>query len=525
MPVRVRCRCGQELHLRYGDWVYVLLGLVLLCIALNSLALLLIFFHVEKVSERIESAAGSPTAGARDRSESATAASGRSVENRRGASRRIRKGRDTSAAPPVDTSTSAADATSPSASERPVQGTKVESAPAGEPVSGEVPPAEPVARIVETAVDGAEANGESGAADDRTVDPLAGEVPSPAPRGPFAGEAPLVRLLLLEEAPGGLDWRFGFFLDEDIRLRRRALERLRSYSARVASRPPDSDAYPTREWLRVLRGALGASPDGGRLLSELTALFPHAPIEDGAPDGPSLALPALLASNSRIGETFLREAPAKSMRDGARKIAADGLDCVLLMDVSQSMESVLGPARREIARSWSILSWGLPGIRLGILLYRDHVVDVLDFSVGVDEQIARLGEVEASGGGDVPEGLHLAIKRSLGLGEFDWRPDATKHLIVLSDAPPPFSEQPGLASLVRGARRQAGFSVHALGVNPEDGRESVPFFSELAEAGGGRARTVDPSRICSEVFLCLQPALPPDVLEPLLASADRLLSM
>jgi hypothetical protein len=145
--------------------------------------------------------------------------------------------------------------------------------------------------------------------------------------------------------------------------------------------------------------------------------------------------------------------------------------------------------------------------------------------MAVEEQLARLGEVEAAGGGDVPEGLHLAIKRSLGLGAFDWRPDASKHLIVLGDAPPPYSEQSGLASLVRGAHRQAGFRVHALGISPEDGRESVPFFPELAEAGGGRARTVDPARISSEVFQCLQPESSPEVLEPLLEAADRLLSL
>ncbi len=225
-----------------------------------------------------------------------------------------------------------------------------------------------------------------------------------------------------------------------------------------------------------------------------------------------------------IGETFLRKPSARSVRDSLRRIAEDGLDCVLLVDVSQSMEDVLVPVRREIVRLWRTLNWGIPGIRLGVVLYQDEVVGVLDFSMGIEEQLARLQEVEASGGGDVPEGIHLAIKQSLGLGVFDWRPDATKHLVVLGDAPPPYAEQRGLASLVRRARQQAGFRVHALGVNPEEGRESVPFFAPLAAAGGGRTKTVDPAKIGSEIFLCLHLGSPAEVLEPLLMAADRLLS-
>ncbi len=124
----------------------------------------------------------------------------------------------------------------------------------------------------------------------------------------------------------------------------------------------------------------------------------------------------------------------------------------------------------------------------------------------------------------MPEGLHLAIKESLSLGSFDWRRGAAKHLIVLADAPPPFREQRGLSSLLRRARQQAGYRVHALSVRPGDGRDVVPFFPQLAEAGGGRARTVDVRSIGKEVFLCLQPDAAAAILEPLLVSARRLVS-
>ena len=51
MAVKVRCRCGQELQLRYGEWVYVLLGLVLLCVVLNALGLLLLYLRLDELQE------------------------------------------------------------------------------------------------------------------------------------------------------------------------------------------------------------------------------------------------------------------------------------------------------------------------------------------------------------------------------------------------------------------------------------------------------------------------------------------
>ncbi len=530
MSVRVRCRCGQELHLRYGEWVYVLLGLVVLCMVLNSLALLLIYFHIERVAGPVEPAASvespasrSPASGSRNEPESAVSTS--TVERERVPVKQAPKKKH---ATDRATATSSEEARlSPeAASGRPTD----EPTAVGHPPRGEVPATDGVARSVARATGGSRddvvRNGKSRAAESgHPESATAADVPSTtAAPGFFADEAPLVRLLLLEQVPGGLEWRLGFFLDEDRRLRQRALERLRSYSARVTASEERLNSGRVRQWLSVVRSSLEQRADGQRLLSELATLFPSAFV-DSTSVGRPVNLSELLTATSRIGETFLRELPARSVRDSMRRIAADGLDCVVLVDVSQSMEAVLDSVRREIVRLWRILNWGLPGIRLGVVLYRDEVAGVLDFSMGIEEQLARLEDVEASGGGDVPEGIHLAIKQSLGLGVFDWRPDATKHLVVLGDAPPPYAEQRGLASLVRQARQQAGFRVHALGVNPKEGRESVPFFAPLATAGGGRSKTVDPAKLGSEIFLCLHLGSPAEVIEPLLAVADRLLSI
>src|SRR5688572_24115940 len=49
MPLRVKCRCGQELVLRYGEWVYVFLGIVLLTVVVNSVALVLLYLRIADV--------------------------------------------------------------------------------------------------------------------------------------------------------------------------------------------------------------------------------------------------------------------------------------------------------------------------------------------------------------------------------------------------------------------------------------------------------------------------------------------
>ena len=58
MPVRVRCRCGQELVLRYGEWVYAFLGLALLAVLVNMVALLLLYFRLEEISRSVHSSGG-----------------------------------------------------------------------------------------------------------------------------------------------------------------------------------------------------------------------------------------------------------------------------------------------------------------------------------------------------------------------------------------------------------------------------------------------------------------------------------
>ena len=450
MSVRVRCRCGQELHLSYGEWVYVLLGLVLLCLVVNSLALLLIYFHIERLAERIE-----PPAAVRDTSSEVPG----EVEPTRGARENgaQKKPPDRSARASGSPPTKAPLAPESSAPEESSQRTPEVVDPqergeesSAEPVSANahVRPEEEGMTELREIVAAADEGGAAAPSDHGDA-----AAPSPSSRGLFADEAPLFRLLLLEQVPGGLNWRLSFLLDADTRIRRRALEKLTAYSMRVTATSQRFSSELSQHLLREVRASLGDREHGQRVLDELARLFPYA-----AKDPPTLSKSGVLSDfldeSRRLGEAFMGRPPVKAVRDSMRKATMEGLDCVLLVDVSQSMEGILKETWRQVAWLWPVLRWGLPGIRLGVVLYRDEVVAVQRFSQRVEEEIDRLKEVEAAGGGDVPEGLHLAIKESLSLGSFDWRRGAAKHLIVLADAPPPFRKQRGLSSLLRRARQQ-----------------------------------------------------------------------
>ena len=127
-----------------------------------------------------------------------------------------------------------------------------------------------------------------------------------------------------------------------------------------------------------------------------------------------------------------------------------------------------------------------------------------------------------TGGGDVPERVDSAVELALSLGAFRWRDAAEKHIVVFGDAPPPYAAIAGLESLLRAAHEQGGFRLHALGVQPEPGRDSIPFFAKLARAGGGQSRTIRAEELGREILRCVLRRAPPDGVESL---ARRLSAM
>lgn len=456
MPIRVRCRCGQELVLRYGEWVHIVIGLVLLSLIVHLVVLVLLYLRIEEVGRRAGLPAPSlePPPAAPDPSGEPAApvpASSSSVPPRPLRPLRTLEPADDvlrPIAPP------------PVAQSDPRDGTAGTQGPGPTAPGPSAPaPSTPGPSALDPSVSGPS-----------VVEPA---VVEPAVVGPpartaeiWAGEPLLVRFVILQTAGASGIPPEAFLADPDPRLRRAASARARA----APSAPP--------------------------------------------PSVPSSASPLSIPDDSLLRDIRDRAAPllgdpaVQTLREALRA-APDGIDVALVVDVSRSMEEPLEALRSAAVWLVPCLSWAVPGSRWGLVLYRDDVETVVP--LGADrgnEVILRLQEARAEGGGDVPEGVHRALRAALSLGRLPLRENVPRHLILVGDAPPPHAERRGLFLLAAQAFAQGGYRTHAVSFRGDpEFPEMVPFFPELARRGGGRSVVLDAAGpVGEEIFLCLFPA-------------------
>lgn len=216
--------------------------------------------------------------------------------------------------------------------------------------------------------------------------------------------------------------------------------------------------------------------------------------------------------------------------DRAFDLYSAGLDLVLCIDSTGSMQPTIDALAAALDQLVDILGGISPKLRLGIVHYKDSgelgktgakLIQALARNVKVARD--KLLKLRAFGGGDLPEavagGLELALSRRLG-----WNPDANKLVVVIGDAPP---HEPDVAKAIdlakRGftnpdsvsgsnqpvtgpRRKQRPFLTSAIGVvldlppafrsRPGYGeftasqKRMQETFAELAKAGGGVYETV-----------------------------------
>eukprot|EP00026_Physarum_polycephalum_P001503 Phypoly_transcript_01505.p1 GENE.Phypoly_transcript_01505~~Phypoly_transcript_01505.p1 ORF type:complete len:1013 (+),score=195.00 Phypoly_transcript_01505:247-3285(+) len=123
------------------------------------------------------------------------------------------------------------------------------------------------------------------------------------------------------------------------------------------------------------------------------------------------------------------------------KSAKNELDLVFCCDCTGSMGSYLESAQNSIRNIvQAIAVQGECDIRFGLVKYRDHppqdtsyVTEEHDFTYEMKRMKAYVDTMSASGGGDGPECLVDGMESCLNM---DWRPNATKIVCIITDAPP-----------------------------------------------------------------------------------------
>ena len=465
MPVRVKCRCGQELILRYGEWVYFFIGLVLLCLVANTVALLLLYFRLEEMSaERRAPVVVAPSETIAPK-ESPAAGEGSAEELGAPPVARAEVKGSGSAPPPKEPDRERGPEAGAEEPERRMD----EGILLAEAVEEEPWPSPPWQERVSA-----------------SETPRAASVE--AIRSPVEEEA-LVRLRVLELGRGDPLVAAGFLLDPDPKLRMLAAD---SLLAR-----PDPGAVP--EMPRTLASAALPQLEGGMAQKLRSALD----LGSGESTEDAAIREALEAFERSLEGP--RHAPdVGALRSAVRESRARGVDIVLCIDATRSMEGLYHALDDDIAWLFPAIEWGIPDAQVGLVIFRDDVEGSRGFSRPGDvESAALLRASRAEGGGDVPEGVHHALRHALSLGKFAWRKGSEKHVIVVGDAPPPYREQRSTLWLAGRAREEAGYRVHVLAPKLEDGKPE-PFLAELAKRGGGTYTTItEGGSPGEEVLACL----------------------
>jgi len=482
MALRVKCRCGQELSLRFSEWIYAIVVLLVLSLLVNGAALVFIAVRLDRGDRsKVASPAGEPAG---------EGAPGRTTRVAEGE----KAGADSLPVPAVADVMPVEPPVAASLVEKPPPPTT----PAAEPRPAEGKP------VVEA---------------------------KPAVRM-FLPDLrhPIERLLVLTHAEN-LRLVSLFLRDEHPLVRRGAL-------VRAAGLPSPSAPAELRE---VLILALPAAPrflaDAGgrefllRLGIDDRGDDPRSWLQwgqetlggalHGEPPETLLATLRSRAEGLRASSTAFRAIGALAGTDGGKGV--EGLDVLFAIDTTESMEMPLGEVRKA---EWLFpaLAGGFSGLRIGLLLYGDEVTAAVPFNFDPSASREALAAAKAVGGGDVPEGVLEALKAALQLGRFQWRPEAAKHIVFVGDGPPPRAEIQPLLGLAQQCHAEAGFRIHAVSVNPEESKGPTISFPEMAAAGGGRAVTAPAGEVAREVFLAIFPSEARQELErmlPLLEAASR----
>lgn len=149
------------------------------------------------------------------------------------------------------------------------------------------------------------------------------------------------------------------------------------------------------------------------------------------------------------------------------------LDLSLVIDTTGSMSDELEYLKTEIDAIAAMVSKRFPNVdqRFSLVVYRDegdeYVSRKFDFTDSLSEFQAQLSAQRASGGGDYPEAMHLALSQAGSLG---WRDDNTARVMFLvADAPPHRRFSGDALEAIRSLRAKGVtiFPVAASGVQQE----------------------------------------------------------
>ena len=140
---------------------------------------------------------------------------------------------------------------------------------------------------------------------------------------------------------------------------------------------------------------------------------------------------------------------------GLRRV---GIDVVLVIDATDSMQFVIDSVRERLSKTIESLQTMVDTTRVGIVAYRDrgeeYVTRWMDFSFSTSKLQGFLANLEAGGGGDWPEALYEGV--DVAIHDLNWRKKSRRIIVLVSGSSPHPETVSNIMNLAQGFRSQGG---------------------------------------------------------------------
>jgi hypothetical protein len=199
------------------------------------------------------------------------------------------------------------------------------------------------------------------------------------------------------------------------------------------------------------------------------------------------------------------------------KLRHKGLDIVLVIDGTKSMDFVMADVKARMTRLAIRVRQLVPIARIGVVVFggKGEPVDMQQLTLSTTKLQTFLGSITAKGGGEWQENTLGAMQAAV--TKMDWKPYARKVIVLIGDSPPEKEDFAPLLALIRNFKSNNGtlsgvdvqdeeheryerelfIKVHRVEPTPKDigplpqfAKQAQAAYKVLAATGGGSIRSL-----------------------------------
>jgi von Willebrand factor type A domain len=152
-----------------------------------------------------------------------------------------------------------------------------------------------------------------------------------------------------------------------------------------------------------------------------------------------------------------------------------GLDIVLVIDGTKSMDFVMADVKARMTRLAIRVRQLVPIARIGVVVFggKGEPVDMQPLTLSTAKLQTFLSSIQAKGGGEWQENTLGAVQTAI--TKMDWKPYARKVIVLIGDSPPEAQDFAPLLALVKDFKRNNG-TLSAVDVQQEEHERYMRAF-------------------------------------------------